>query len=243
MMSKLTLLKASFLSLLIFSAISASAGTYPVYVTQSGTVTLGPKNLGIGEKVVWVEVTGGTNKTLVAADGVTPEGNLVIAKNSPVGEHTYNVHVVSANPANCHGDVAVYKIYVLPDPVVTLSDASLPLYCENAGATSTFTATASLALPDGVTYNYGWEGTFAGTPVTDLSTWGVYDISTDYMSSTFTFGSTNVGKYTLTAKINYVVPGTSVLRTGDGAGEIRKSGAKPIEVSAKPAEPVIEVIM
>jgi hypothetical protein len=237
MTPKFTFLKASFFGLLLFSFLSASAEIYPVYLTEGGTVTLALKTpLNPGEKAVWAE-----NGTPLAS---AADGSYTIPAGQTVGIHTYSVHLVSPDPTLCNGDVLEYKVYVLPQTTITLSDASTPLYCENAGTTSTFTATAQVspALPEGVSYTYLWEGTKDGSSVTDVSSWGQYSTAADAMSSTFSFNNITVGKYELIAKLNYVVPAGSILRSSDGKGDIRTSSPKPVEVAPKPITPSIIVM-
>lgn len=244
MISKFTF-RATFLLLLLISVASASAEVYPVYLAGGGTVTLGPQeSINAGDSVIWVETTGGVNN--IVKNGTHLDKNYTTPAGLSVGEHTYRVHLISADPAHCIGDPSVeYKIYVLPSTTIALNDPTAPLYCENVPtATSSFVATATpaSALPDSITYAYTWMGTKDGVSVADITTWGDPNLSADTKSCEFVFDTKTVGKYTLTAQLKYVVPAGSLLKTADNAGDVKTSAPKPVEVSAKPQQPTIVVM-
>lgn len=246
MISKFTRNTLSLFSVFLLSVFTTTAQTYPVYLTEAGTVTL-QATLTTGQTAVWVETTGGTNTTLSSL----ADGSYTIPPNSAVGEHTYSVHLVS--PAGCDGDPVVYKIFVLPSNDITLS-ATSALYCENAPVESAFsTITANVTpkatnvtsvgtLPVDVTYNYTWTATKGGV-TTPIGALGSSTIQPDTRSSNFTFNTRTVGDYEIGVDINYVIKSPAIFRSGNNNTEVQSStDKKSIVVSEKPTTPVITVM-
>lgn len=234
-----TLIRFSILTLILAMVMPAKAADpYPVYLTEGGSVTLAlATSLKTGEKAVWTE--NGVPLTSAA------DGSYTVPAGQSVGIHTYKVHVVSASPALCDGEVLDYEIYVLPKTTVTLNEASVKLYCENAvNPESVFEATAIPAdvLPPGVTYSYTWEGTNGGSTLDPNTAWGSSVVSADSQKSTFTFTNKVVGTYALKVKVEYVVPGTSKLKTEADILTKMTSAAQSVEVSPMPSKPAIIVM-
>lgn len=215
-----------------------AAGPYPVYLTQKGKVTLGFQTaLKSGETAVWTEDGNPVTSNLNGSYSIDADGK-------SVGVHTYKVHLVSPDPALCKGDVVEYQVYILPTPTVKLT-ASSNLYCTNAETRlSELTATATAdPLPDGIKYNFIWEGTLGATTQNPADGWGALGTPAA-TSSTFNFTSAGVGTYSLKVKVEYVVtdPTKSVLRTDANTYAAMVTEAQSIVVSPMPATPEIIVV-
>lgn len=211
--------------------------TYPVYLCGSSTtVTLTPGiTVNTGDEVVWVRVTGTT--TSVVQSSTSDRNYTTPAAGLATGEHTYRVHVISASPALCIGDVSDdYKIYQLPPFAVALSTPTD--YCENATATSitaTATPAASATLPDDVSFAYTWEAKQGTT------TLPIGDVGTNTANqNVFNMSTTVVGDYILTATADYVVPSGSVLKSAASCAVT--SAAETIKVLPKPTKPTITIL-
>lgn len=231
---KRTVTFLSFFTFLLFLQNKAFAQTYPVYLCGStATVTLKPGiPISAGDEVVWVKVTGGTTQTVQSSatniNYTTPTG-------LATGEHTYRVHIISKSPDFCEGDASDdYSIYQLPAFAVTLSSPTN--YCENATATSiTATASATEALPAGVSFNYTWV---AKKGATTLTIGDVGDNSANQNILNMT--TTTVGDYILTATSSYVIPTGSTLKD-DGSCDVT-SAPETIKVLPKPSKPTITIL-
>ena len=202
MMSKFTLLKVALFTFFLSGMRTASAETYPVYLAGGGVVTLAPQGtINPGDKTVWVETTGGTTNI------VKPETDASLNFTTPadltVGVHTYTVHIVSANPANCIGDPSVeFKLYVLPPTTIALSNPSLALYCTNATVPAsdiTATATPAQALPEAVSYEYTWFASKDGAAAVNGTTVGLVSAGSTILTSDFKLYTTANGQYAITA--------------------------------------------
>jgi hypothetical protein len=233
------------LYILFFFFLPCAAFAAPdIYVCGSGQVTLkytGGHTLVAGDKVIWQEVdASGTPLPAVGAVSKTYSGNATdtdylltgTTDLTSAGDHYYRAHVVTADPAQCSGDVSTaIDVYMLPTFTVDLTPASAT-YCADGTTNNTKTvvtaaATPASALPTGVVFSYDWAGSNGGTvDGTDASK---YNMTT-----------TTVGSYTVTAKADFNVTATGK-PLKSSAGGCGQSGSTTIKVAAKPGTPTISV--
>ncbi|TZF82054.1 hypothetical protein FW774_15275 [Pedobacter sp. BS3] len=234
------------IAIMLYFTNFVSAAIYPVYVCGDATVTLKPafaETLAPGDKVIWSEVGGS------AVEKTSADPNFTTPDNLSAGVHQYTVHVISASPAECKGDVSdVYEIYKLPETTLALSNPSNAKYCEeNSGSGSapvtssviTATATPAQALPEGVGYIYTWAVTKDGSAAA-IAGVGADDSGTG-TTNVFTMNATAKGVYAFTASAKYSVPSGSVLKSASGSGCEAISGSKTVEVTPKPGKPTIAI--
>lgn len=240
-MTSKTYLKILIIALFITQG-KAFAQTYPVYLCgTSASVTLVPNAvINTGDRIVWVETTGGVNTEV--QNSTSP--NFVTPAGLSVGEHSYQVHIISAAPAGCAGDPSdEYKIYQLPSTTITLAAPTLANYCSvitpAASSAIVATSTPGQTLPQDVTYAYTWTATKGGTAVADVTTIGSVSTSSNTLTNTFTLNTTSVGVYALTASSKYVVPTGSTLKSSDGQGCVNTTTPETVTVSPQPAKPTI----
>lgn len=240
-MTSKTYLRILIIALFIIQG-KAFAEIYPVYLCgPTASVTLVPNAvINTGDLVVWVKTTGGTTTEVQKGTG----HNYVTPVNLPVGEHSYQVHIISAAPAGCAGDPSVeYKIYQLPTTTIALALPTVANYCSvvtpAASSDIVATSTPSITLPQDVTYSYTWAATKGGTVVADANSIGTVTTSTNTLTNTFTLNTTDVGVYALTASSKYVVPAGSTLKSSDSQGCVNTSSSQTVTVSPQPAKPTI----
>ena len=236
---------------LFVSPICAMAEVYPLYLCGGGTANLKPNTavetaLAVGDKVVWQEFTAadaptGTSTTLtVATVGTAPAFS--VGTGTSVGEHIWKVFVVAVNPNNCSGDLSdAFKMFVLPDKTLALTNPSAATYCENVATPASAivaTPTVATALPQDVTYLYAWTATKDGGTAADGTTIGT--ATSDATTGTLTVNTTTVGSYVIAASVKYKVPTGSTLKSGDGADCVQAgSSTKTIVVAPKPGKPSV----
>lgn len=237
---------------------NALADSFDLYLCGAGTAGLSPDlavtaTLKANDQLIWQEFTsagvptGSPTTVNVATDGVAPPFTVTALA---VGAHYYKVHVVTANPTSCAGDVSpAFNIYALPAPGVTLA-APTTTFCEaNSNPTlqsSVITATATALAPilSDVTYGFTWTATKDAAAVADVTTIGAIS-ALDPLAvniNKFTLNNTaGKGAYIFKAAVQYVIPaGKGTFRGDNTAGCTAESAASPtITVTPKPGTPTI----
>lgn len=243
---------------------SASADAFDLYLCGAGTAGLSPDvavtgTLKANDQLIWQEFSDAAGNTPignpttvnVATDGVAPPFTVT---GLAVGSHYYKVHVVTANPNACSGEVSdPFKVYSLPAPGVSLAAPTSTSFCEaNSNPTTQnsviiATATALAGVLTDVTYGFTWSGTKDAAAITDVTTIGTIAaiVPTAVNVNQYTLNSTaGKGAYIFKAAVNYVIPtGKGAFRGDTGIGCTAESAASPtINITPKPGTPTIIIL-
>lgn len=225
---------------------------YDLYLHNGTTGTIKPAAgtaFAAGDQVIWTDTYNGTPSDLPPQAYTSPDLVVNTTSYSP-GLHTFTMRVRSGT-SGCDSDPSDAKtVFILPATTVTFANATDEDYCENVGSPSkTIVASAApvtIALPDGIGYNYEWTITKDGVAATHADA-GTLTALTGTASrettSTFTMTTENVGVYLFTVKASYFKldgnPGT--VKLGATPAQFPTASPKKVTVKAKPAKPTIEI--
>lgn len=231
-----------------------------IYVCSTASVTLnyaGGHTLVSGDRVVWQEFDASDNPvgspTELEYTGDLSAVALPLSAVSDItalGSHFYKAYVLSANPANCSGDLSdPLEIYRLPDLTLDLSPL-VSAYCAEASgavAESEITATTTTqdghTLPTDVLLAYSWSATKDAVAVDPISSVGAAEDNNTTaldLTNVFTMNATEIGEYAFSASVVYSAQSASGI-TIKGACSAASTAPAVVTVTPKPGKPTITV--
>uniref|UniRef100_F4C3R1 Uncharacterized protein n=1 Tax=Sphingobacterium sp. (strain 21) TaxID=743722 RepID=F4C3R1_SPHS2 len=232
-----------------------------IYICSTASATLnyvGGHTLVAGDRVIWQEFDGADNPIgagpveLTYTSSLTDVALTLSAASdiTTLGSHFYKAYVLSANPANCSGDLSdEVEIYRLPDLILDLTPLISSYCAEASGTTAESVITASTTtqeshvLPTDVLLAYNWSATKDGIAVTPISSIGTAQTNNTgglSLTNTFTMNATGVGEYSFSATVAYPSQSASGITIKGGCSANSNTPAV-VTVTPKPGKPTITV--
>jgi|GEM_PF-520939 len=231
-----------------------------IYICSTASVTLnyvGGHTLVAGDRVVWQEFDASDNPvgspTELAYSSDVSDVALSLSAATEItglGSHFYKAYVLSANPANCSGDLSDnVEIYRLPDLTLNLTSL-VAAYCAEASggvAESIITATTTTqndhTLPTDVLLAYSWSATRDAEAVDPISSIGIVEPNNTTalaLTNTFTMNAIGIGEYAFSATVAYPVQSADGITIKGGCSANSEANAV-VTVTPKPGKPTITV--